>query len=119
MLGAFPLKALLTCVPGDKDKEVSKDIYEGAVIKPDEKLQINACGRENAAEGTAGDFDLVDPADGDKVIRHFYWNCPWSAKQNEWIVSGSNTKFMVEYYGQNLDSGALGTITVDVLKKGN
>lgn len=104
---------------GDKDTEVSASKYEGTVIKPDEKLQINACGRSDAAEGTTGTFDLVDPADGDKQVRHFYWDCPWGSKTNTWTVSGSNTKWMIEYSGQNLDSGALGTITVDTLKKGN
>ncbi|KAH8832149.1 pleurotolysin A [Flagelloscypha sp. PMI_526] len=103
---------------GNKDKEVPVSDYEGKVIGPDEKLQINACGRSDAAEGTTGDFDLVDPNNGDQAIRHFYWDCPWGSKTNTWTVSGSNSKWMVEYQGQNLDSGALGTITVDVLSKG-
>ncbi|KIJ46808.1 hypothetical protein M422DRAFT_164791 [Sphaerobolus stellatus SS14] len=103
---------------GDKDKEVPASNYEGKVIGPDEKLQINACGRSDAAEGTTGDFDLVDPSNGDKTIRHFYWDCPWGKKTNTWTVSGSNSKWMVEYQGQNLDSGALGTISVDTMAKG-
>uniref|UniRef100_UPI0040535BE3 Ostreolysin A6 n=1 Tax=Pleurotus ostreatus TaxID=5322 RepID=UPI0040535BE3 len=103
---------------GDKDAEVSASNYEGKIVKPDEKLQINASGRSDAAEGTTGTFDLVDPADGDKQVRHFYWDSPWGSKTNTWTVSGSNTKWMIEYSGQNLDSGALGTITVDTLKKG-
>ncbi|KAF8919893.1 pleurotolysin A [Mucidula mucida] len=86
---------------GDKDHEVSASDYEGKVVGPDEKLQLNACGSE-----------------GDKAIRHFYWDCPWGSKTNTWTVSGSNTKWMIEYSGQNLDSGALGTITVDALRKG-
>ncbi|KAF9458124.1 pleurotolysin A [Collybia nuda] len=104
---------------GDKDNEVKASDYEGKVIEADEKIQINACGWSDAAEGTTGTFDLVDSSDGDKQIRHFYWDCPWGSKTNTWTVSGSNSKWMVEYSGQNLNSGALGTITVDALKKGN
>ncbi|KAH8802405.1 aegerolysin type hemolysin [Flagelloscypha sp. PMI_526] len=50
---------------GDKDHELPAAKYEGHVISPDEKLQINACGRSDAEEGTTGDFDLVDPNNGD------------------------------------------------------
>ncbi|CAA7264053.1 unnamed protein product [Cyclocybe aegerita] len=103
---------------GDKDKEVYPSEYEGKVLGPDDKLQINACGRSDAAEGTTGDFDLVDPNENDKVIRHFYWDCPWISKTNTWTVSGSNSKWMVEYSGQNLNGGGLGTITVEVMAKG-
>ncbi|KAJ3506277.1 hypothetical protein NLJ89_g6956 [Agrocybe chaxingu] len=100
---------------GDKDTEVSASNYNGKIVGPDDKLQINACGRAHAAEGTTGTFDLVDPSNGDKLIRHFYWDCPWGSKQNTWTVSGSNSKWMIEHQGANLDSGALGTISVDVL----
>ncbi|CAA7262647.1 unnamed protein product [Cyclocybe aegerita] len=104
---------------GNKDKEVYPSDYNGKTVGPDEKIQINSCGRENASSGTEGSFDIVDPNDGNKTIRHFYWECPWGSKRNTWTPSGSNTKWMVEWSGQNLDSGALGTITVDVLRKGN
>ncbi|KAK7029597.1 Ostreolysin A6 [Paramarasmius palmivorus] len=104
---------------GDKDKEVSKDVYEGHIIGPDQKLQLNACGRADSPSGTTGDFDLCDADEGDRVIRHFYWDCPWGSKRNTWTVSGSNSKWMVEHQGANLDSGALGTITVNLMKSGN
>ncbi|KAK7018024.1 Ostreolysin A6 [Paramarasmius palmivorus] len=104
---------------GNKDKEVNKDAYEEQVIGPDEKLQINACGRESSPSGTTGDFDLCDVDEDDRVIRHFYWDCPWGGSKNTWTVSGSNSQWMVEHSGANLEGGALGTITVDVLKRGN
>ena len=103
---------------GDKDTEVNKSTIEGKVVEADQQLRINACGRSDAAEGTTGSFDLVDVAT-QQVIRHVYWDCPWGTKRNTFTVSGSNSKWMIEYSGQNLDSGALGTISVDVLKKGN
>ncbi|EEB93043.1 hypothetical protein MPER_08358, partial [Moniliophthora perniciosa FA553] len=68
----------------DKDKEIGADAYEGKVIEPDEKLQINSCGRSDSASGTEGSFDLVDVNDGNKAIRHFYWSCPWGSKSNTW-----------------------------------
>ena len=56
---------------------------------------------------------LIDE-DGEK-IRHFYWDCPWSKKKNTWEISAPNDKYVVESWGENLDSGALGSITVTVL----
>nr|AGA84054.1 umbellolysis [Polyporus umbellatus] len=102
---------------GNKDKELPASDYEGKTIEPGTQLQLNACGRENSPSGTTGQFNLVDPSANDQVIRSFYWDCPWGSSRNEWIVSGSNSSFIVESTGGNLDGGALGNITVDVLKK--
>ncbi|KAI3611924.1 aegerolysin family protein [Moniliophthora roreri] len=52
------------------------------------------------------------------MSRHCYWPCPWGSKTNTRTVSGSNTKWMVEHHGTNLDSGALETITIDALNEG-
>ncbi|KAK7047442.1 Ostreolysin A6 [Paramarasmius palmivorus] len=102
---------------GDKDKELSRDQFEGQIIRPDQRLQLNACGRAHSPSGTEGRFDLCDADDGDRVIRHFYWDCPWGSKRNTWTVSGTNSNWIVEYRGQNLNSGALGTIYVELLKR--
>ena len=107
----------LTIVAGNKDQEVGTNTYEGQTIAPYEWLEFSSCGRSDASSGTEGNFDLVDPSASDKQIRHFYWDCPWGSKTNTWSVSGSNSKFMIEHYGANIDGGALGTITVDVLNK--
>ena len=106
-------------VTGDKDTEYPVSRYEGNTIEPGEQLQLNATGRSDAASGTEGWFNLVDPKANDKVIRHFYWDCPWGSKSNTWNVTENNSKFMVEYSGQNLNSGALGTITVRILNVPN
>ncbi|KAK7029593.1 Aegerolysin Aa-Pri1 [Paramarasmius palmivorus] len=103
---------------GNKDQELSTSQFNNKVIGPDEKVQINSCGRSDAASGTEGSFDLVDPDDGDRTIRHFYWDCPWGSKSNTWTVSGSNSKWMVEHQGANYYGGGIGTVTVDALKKG-
>ena len=102
---------------GNKDKEISPSTYENYIIHPGEKLQINACGRENSPSGTTGEFDVVDPLEGDKVIRHFYWDCPWGSSVNTWTIGQSNPKWIVESGGVNLLGGALGTITVEIYKK--
>ncbi|KAI0714080.1 pleurotolysin A [Cerioporus squamosus] len=91
--------------------------YEGYVIHPGEELQMNACGRESSPSGTTGDFDVVDVPAGDKVIRHFYWDCPWGSSTNTWTISGSNSNWMVESKGANLSGGALGTIYTEGINK--
>ncbi|KAF4577129.1 aegerolysin family protein [Pleurotus pulmonarius] len=103
---------------GDQDAEVGLNEYEGVIVKPNTKVQINACARHNAPKGTTGSFDLVDPADGDGLIRSFYWNCAGENPTNTWDVTGSNSQWVIESTGQNLDGGALGTIAVDIMEKG-
>ncbi|ESK97259.1 aegerolysin family protein, partial [Moniliophthora roreri MCA 2997] len=80
----------------DKNKEFDAD----KIIGPDEKLQINSCGRLDSASGAEGSFDFVDDNDHDKMSRHCYWPCPWGSKTNTRTVSGSNTKWMVEHHGR-------------------
>ncbi|EEB96271.1 hypothetical protein MPER_04618 [Moniliophthora perniciosa FA553] len=106
----------LICI-GDKDSDVDEDKYNGTVIGPGEKLQINACGSGSHPSGSSGKFDLLDPDEGDKLIRHFVWDCPFGSETNTWDVSGSNTKWMVEFTGGNINGGALGNINIDCLKK--
>ncbi len=101
---------------GDKDKELYPSQFNGHIIHPGEELQMNACGREHASSGTTGTFDLIDCTD-EKVIRHFYWDCPWGSSTNTWTISESNEKWMVETKGANLDGGALGTIYTECLNK--
>ena len=102
---------------GNKDKELPPSTYINRVIQPGDKVQINACGRSDSASGTTGELDVVDPVVGDKVIRHLYWDCPWGSKDNQWIISQSNSKWQVYSSGANYYGGALGNITVDVVNK--
>ncbi|KAI0689925.1 pleurotolysin A [Cytidiella melzeri] len=101
---------------GNKDVEENPDKYNGSVIKPGSSLQFSACGRANSPSGTTGRFSLFDTRDNSE-IRSFYWDCPWGSSTNTWQVQGSNTRWMVESHGANLVSGALGTITVQVLNR--
>ncbi|KAI0642052.1 aegerolysin type hemolysin [Trametes meyenii] len=64
--------------------------------------------------GTMGRFSLVDARNG-REIRHFYWDCPYSSSGNVWRITIKNKGFIVESQGENLKSGALGNITVEVV----
>lgn len=104
---------------GNKSVEVKASDYEGKIVEPNEKLQFNACGRADSPSGTDGSFELVDPSEGDKLIRNFYWSCPYGDSGNQWIMGGSNSKWIVESSGQNVSSrGALGNVTTEVFKRG-
>lgn len=111
------LTIVLFSTTDDRDTEVAASTFEGKVLDADAKIQINACGRLSTLTGTTGNFDLVDTSGGDKQIVHFRWNCPYWASPNTWTVDVSDTKWMVNSTGGNMDSGPLGLITVDVLKK--
>lgn len=103
---------------GNKDVEIDPKTLENYLIEPEDQLQINACGRSGSPSGTTGEFDICDVSAGDKVIRHCKWDCPYWSSKNTWIVEGNNLKWMVETQGANLDGGALGTITLEFVKKG-
>ena len=80
-------------------------------------MLINACGDANSPSGTAGRYDVVDPVEGDKLIRNFYWDCPWGSSTMTWTVGGSNPKWVVEAQGNNPDLGTLGPITIKFATK--
>lgn len=102
---------------GDKDNAMSPDDYNGRIIEGGDSLRFNTCGRAFSPTGTEGRFSLVDPEDNSKVIRTFHWDCPWGSRSNKFEVNDLNNKWMVEASGANLEGGALGTVTVEVLKK--
>jgi len=95
---------------GDKGKEIPISQIEGKVIPPGQSYQINSCGREYDPHGTGGSYDLVD--DSEQVIRHFDWDCPWDRSTNTWQVTGQDTDWQFYWSGENLQDGALGTITI-------
>ncbi|TFK78473.1 pleurotolysin A [Polyporus arcularius HHB13444] len=101
----------------DKDKEIDPSTINNSVIEAGDSLQINACGLDTSPSGTTGDFDLVDTSAGDKKIRHVYWDCPWGSSTNTWTISGSNSNWVVESHGANLEDGPLGSIVCEFLNK--
>jgi hypothetical protein len=103
---------------GDKDTEIPVSDIEGTVIAQGSSFTVNACGREDAASGTEGTMDLFD---GDTKIGTYTWDCPWGTKSNSstWSSSGPqppHNKYVVQQSGANLDSGALGNVTIQVVK---
>ncbi len=103
---------------GSKDNEYQPSTIEGKVIKAGTVFSINACGREDAAAGTEGTFDLYD---GSTFVGTYSWNCPWGTKSNSsnWTSAGAPpplNKYITSQSGANLDSGALGTVTIQSAK---
>jgi len=98
----------------DKDKEIPMTEIEGHIIPPKGTYQINSCGRLDLPSGTEGSFDLVD--ESGQIIRSFNWNCPWMGSTNQWDVTNPNEDWSVESSGANLGGGALGKITVEVVR---
>jgi hypothetical protein len=67
----------------------------------------------DASSGTKGSFELWD---GDVKICKVYWDCPWGSKENIFRVTDVNGEFIVDETGDNLDSGAIGNVTVKIAK---
>lgn len=104
---------------GNKDEEIQPSQIEGTTVTQDQTYTIYACGRENASSGTEGSFDIYD---GNTKVGTYTWDCPWGSKTNssDFSPSGSEppyNRYMTEQYGANLDSGALGNVSLETLKK--
>lgn len=99
---------------GNKDKEIPKSDIEGHIINVGETYKINSCGRSDAAEGTEGAFDIYD---SDIKIGKYSWDCPWGSKTNKSDWHSYSSSYTVDVEGGNLDSGALGDITIKIAKK--
>lgn len=98
---------------GDKDKEVPPSDIEGTSITTGNNYTINACGRSNAAAGTQGSFDIYD---GTTLVGSYSWDCPWGSKTNTSTWTPHNENYVGQQTGANLDSGALGNVTLKVVK---
>ncbi|KAG5660805.1 hypothetical protein KAF25_002448 [Fusarium avenaceum] len=97
----------------NKDDEISTDEIKKIVIASNKSAGIASCGRSDASSGTECNLDLYD---GDVKICHIYWNCPWGSKTNTFTVNDVDDNYIVQQTGANLDSGALGNVTVKVAK---
>ncbi|KAM0227517.1 hypothetical protein ACHAP5_012168 [Fusarium lateritium] len=97
----------------NKDDEISTDEIKKITIGSNKSAGIASCGRSDASSGTEGSLDLYD---GDVKICHIYWSCPWGSKTNTFTVDAVDDNYIVQQTGANLDSGALGNVTVKVAK---
>ena len=102
---------------GNKEKELSVDEINQFTINPKQYAIINSCGREHAGSGTEGEFDIYD---GDVKIGNYYWECPWGKKTNtsRWTPH-TLEGYLTSVTGGNLDSGALGNVTIKCVKDGD
>lgn len=98
----------------NKDKEVSEGDINQITITSGSSAEICACGRSDSASGTEGRFDLYD---GDTKVGTYYWDCPWGSKVNTSIWTPSaDDNYVTQVTGGNLDSGALGNVTIKCVK---
>lgn len=58
-----------------------------------------------------------DVYDGETKVCTIYWSCPWGSKSNDFQIRDRNEDYGVSVGDWNNDSGALGTVEVDITKK--
>jgi len=99
---------------GNKDQEISSFEIDNITIESDQSAVINSCGRSESQSGTEGRFDIFD---GEVKVGEYYWECPWGSKTNTstWTPYESDN-YSTEVTGGDLDSGALGNITIKCVK---
>ncbi|KAI0025421.1 aegerolysin type hemolysin [Xylariomycetidae sp. FL0641] len=97
----------------NKDDEVSVADTEGKTISAGSDGGIASCGRSDASSGCEGSYDLYN---GETKVCHVYFSCPWGSKTNTLNVTEIPDSYIVQASGQNLDSGALGSVNIKVAK---
>lgn len=98
----------------NKDQELSDNDVQANYAGPNGgSMGVAASGREWTSSGTEGQFDIYH---GNTKVCHVYWDCPWSHKHNSFSVSEVDDNYVVQDTGASLDSGALGSITIKVVK---
>lgn len=98
---------------GNKDTEIKADEINTITIPSGETRTISACGRESASSGTEGTFDIYD---GTTKVGTYSWDCPYISKTNTSTWQSTSDKYIVQCTGGSLDSGALGSILIKVVK---
>ena len=96
---------------GSKDNEIDPSKIDNTIINKEDSYHISACGRSDAAAGTEGSFDLYHD---NTHIGTYYWCCPWGSKTNTSTWTSSSDNYIVQNTGGNLDSGALGNVTLKI-----
>lgn len=100
---------------GDKNAEIQDSDVNQKTAAPGGSVNVNSCGRSDSWSGTTGGFDIYD---GETKIGHIYWDCPWGKKENDFGISETNKNYWVQNGPWNRDSGAIGTVDVEIGKKG-
>lgn len=98
----------------DKGHELSDNDVQGGFAGPNgETVNIAASGRSWTPTGTEGHFDIYH---GGVKVCNVYFDCPFSHIHNNFEISEVNDQYVVQATGQSLDRGALGDITIKVVK---
>ncbi|KAJ5096144.1 Aegerolysin family protein [Penicillium alfredii] len=100
---------------GNKDEEIKVSEINRIKVPPGGTKAISSCGRENSMSGTTGHIDLYD---GETKICRVYWDCPYGSKSNDFGTSERSHGYWVQQGSWNRDSGAIGSVDVEVGKKG-
>ena len=101
----------------DKYAQISTDEINKIKVSDGQSASISSCGKPDSSSGTEGSLDIYDAATA-KKIGTFSWNCPWGARENSFGWSYSDSpNYMVEVAEGNKGSGAIGEVTISVVKK--
>lgn len=103
---------------GDKDREISPQQVDETVVPANSSASadVYSCGREDAASGTQGSFDLIDQNFG-TTICSLQWNCPYNPGPGNWNLveaQNLNSDYSVTIGEYNKKKGALKTIDVNI-----
>ncbi|KAI9647791.1 hypothetical protein NHQ30_004179 [Ciborinia camelliae] len=101
---------------GNKDNEISSEEINRIIVPPNSAIDISSCGRSNALYGTEGSISLYE---GETKICKLYWSDPYRGDNDfqpqDYIIGGT---YAVVVGPWNRSGGSLGTVTVEILKKG-
>jgi hypothetical protein len=76
---------------------------------------VYSCGREDAASGTQGSFDMIDQNSGTRICS-LQWNCPYESSPgntNSVKAQNQNDNYKVDI-GNYRKNGALGKVDVTI-----
>jgi Aegerolysin len=98
---------------GNKEKDVPASTINNIIISSKGEAVISSCGRSDSPSGTEGSFEIWD---GDIKVGLYYWDCPWASKINKSAWTTDNEAYLGECTGANLYAGALGNVTIRIIK---
>lgn len=100
------------CQGDDQDKEI-RPPFKDVSISPKTEHQFFCSGRESAAAGTEGSFDIHD---GDALVGSYYFDCPYTgSNKQQWTQGQAGYVVQIKPLVPNA-SGAMGLVTLSVYK---
>ena len=106
----------------NKDDELTNEQINAITIVTGRDAYICSCGRESAASGTEGSFDIYDAAgpkdaNGNPTakVTHVKWVCPW-AGDNSRSHEQDHDGYGVTMTGGESKDGSIGEVTLSIVK---